>query len=345
MKTPSSIQISDLIAHALFLGSHNNLKRKVLQTGRKIIPYKMFNNAFIIALNISVIWTAAFFIARRSYFVWDFTTIAFIIPLFFVISTAFIIIATAVGLRLYLEALAFSRTNSIQNNLPTFLREFSSNLRAGREFVDALEDANSPQYGPLFDDIKGLVVSIRSGIIMTKVLEDYSKIYDSYIIQETFDVIKDAYNGGGGLAEIIDRIADNLGVIHYLRKKAIASVSNYIMFMTIVALIIAPLLFGLAYHLLSLIQSLLERVVSTGASQFTPTFVRSLRINFTHFTIFSYIGLGIIAGSAAAITGIVKTGTAKGSIVLVLMYIGIAFVAYNISYWLIDIFFKSLLLV
>ena len=345
MKKPNSIQLSDLIAHVLFLGSRENLKRKVKQTGMKAIPYKMFNYAFIIAINLSIIWTAVFFIARRSYFTWDFTTIAFLIPLFFIISTAFILIATIITVRLYLEARAFSRTTKIEKNLPTFLREFSSNLRAGREFVDAIEDATSPQFGPLHEDISELVVSMRSGMLMNQVLTDYAARYDSYVIQETFDVIRDAYNGGGGLAEIIDRIADNLGVIDYLRKKAVASVSNYIMFMTIVALIIAPLLFGLAYHLLSLIQNLLDRVVSTGASQFTPTFVRSLTINFNHFIIFSYIGLAIIAGSAAAITGIIKTGTTKGSLVLVLIYVSIAFIIYNISYWMLEMFFRALFLI
>jgi len=200
----------------------------------------------------------------------------------------------------------------------------------------------TPQLGPLNDDIQRIVVDIRSGMMIEKVLKDYTRRYDSYAINETFEIILEAYKGGGGLSEIIDRIAENLEVIHYLKKNAIASVSNYIIFTTLVSLIIAPLLFALSYNLLWLIKTLLDRLILSGATQSILRFAGQLDISFSDFQIFSRVGIGIISGSAASIIGLIRRGSLRGAPVLILIFIILALVSYEISFALLRYMFQIL---
>jgi pilus assembly protein TadC len=229
----------------------------------------------------------------------------------------------------YLEIAAYNRLQGIEQTLPLFLRELSTNLKAGREFVDALENSTEEDMGALHEDICELVVQIRSGKMIEKVIEEYTKKYDSPIVEETFDIILDAYKGGSSLADIIDKIAENLEVIFYLRKEAVASVSSYVIFMSIVSLVIAPLLFALSYNLLSLIHSLLAKVYSSGTN-YLPANIGSIDINFDDFRLFSQIAIVIIAGSSAGVIGIIKKGNLKGSLAIIAGFV----VTGLLSHWI-----------
>ena len=50
-----------------------------------------------------------------------------------------------------------------------FLRELSTNIKAGMEFVYALESSISDESGYLEDDISEIVVELKSGKILEKV--------------------------------------------------------------------------------------------------------------------------------------------------------------------------------
>jgi len=317
------------------------LKPKFNSAGYHNIPYRGFGQGFIITCILSVAW----YIYLLLYSGLLNMGIPFVIASFFVLIVIFEIILLFAGwilLLIYIEVKSYSRVQSIENNLPLFLREFATNLKAGREFVDALEDSLTPQLGVLNDDISAIIVSIRSGVMVEKVLKEYSRRYDSYAINETFEIILDAYSGGGGLAEIIDRIAENLEVIHFLKKSAIASVSNYIIFTSIVSLFIAPILFALSYNLLWLIRSLLDRVILTGSTPGFLDIATRLDISFSDFRLFSRVGIGVISGSAASIIGIIRRGSIRGAPVLILFFVILALVMYEVSFVVLRHFFQVL---
>lgn len=319
------------------------IKAGFIKSGYTGIPYSAFGKWFVISWILTFIWYIylLFSSSLTDYgYIFIILTFALIVTFFELI----LLFCSYVGLRIYLEMAAYARTTSIEQNLPLFLREFATNLKSGREFVDALEDSMSPQLGALNEDIQRIVVDIRSGIMTEKVLKEYADRYESYAINETFEIILDAYTGGGGMAEIIDKIAENLEVIHYLQKSAIASVANYIVFTTIVSLIIAPILFALSYNLLWLIKTLLNRLVVTGSSPSYLNLTQRLDISWSHFRIFSRIGISIISGSAAAIIGIIRKGSLKGSPVLIIIFILLSLIAYEVAYvvlkWLFAILFQ-----
>jgi len=318
-----------------------DIRHRFIKAGYEDIPYMNIGAGFVLTICLTLFW----------YFYMLFNSglmeygVLFVIATFFLLVSIFeivLLIASYILVRLYLEVTTYTRVQEIEMNLPLFLREFATNLKAGREFLDALEDSFTPQLGVLNDDIQRIVVDIRSGVITEKVLKEYSERYDSYAINETFEIILDAYQGGGGLAEIIDRIAENLEVIHYLKKNAIASVANYVIFTTIVSLLIAPLLFALSYNLLWLIKTLMNRIIVTGTAPAFMNIATKLDISFTDFKLFSRIGIAVISGSSASIIGIIRKGSLKGAPVLILLFVLISLVTYEIAFILLQKLFMVL---
>ncbi|MBN1157187.1 type II secretion system F family protein [Candidatus Woesearchaeota archaeon] len=250
------------------------------------------------------------------------------------------------GIILLFNYLAYNRVQNIERNLPLFLHDFAINLRAGREFVDALSSSLSEELGPLNEDLSQLVVEIKSGMMTEKALLEYGNRYDSYTLKEIFTIIVESYRGGGELSDIVEKIAENLELVHYLKKSAVASVSNYIIFISIVALVISPLLFSLSNNLLILINKLIGRVLSQTSSSIMPATVMSVNVDFDEFILFSRIAVSVIAGSAAAIIGTISKGSLRGSLGVILSYIAISNIAYQVFLlalnWVFNVLFTTI---
>jgi len=317
------------------------IRKAFIRAGYEDTPYEKIGMIFLSTFIVAIVWYIYLLLATTFLSMGMAPVIAISVLILVVFEVVMIIIAYLI-LKVFLSATAYERIRVIENKLPLFLREFATNLKAGREFVDALEDSRSPQLGPLDHDIEKIIIEIKSGIIIEKVFKEYANRYDSYAINETFEIILDAYMGGGATAEIIDRIAENLEVIHYLKKNAIASVANYIIFTSIVALIIAPLLFALSYNLLWLISTLFERLATTSGGNAIINIGDKLDVNFEQFKIFSRIGVGIITGSAATIITIIRKGNLKGSPVLIFLFIILGLVSYEIMFVLLNKMFQIL---
>jgi archaellum biogenesis protein FlaJ (TadC family) len=337
------MKLSQRIGQQLISGKWRPALRVLCRrAGYSDIPYGMFGTSALWTLFVALAWYAYLVYMTSMFSTYG---IVFTVASFFLLYPVFVLVLVVIAIywvKIYLEIKAFNRVQSIELNLPMFLREFSTNLKAGREFVDALADSQTPELGPLNDDIERMVVEIRGGRMASHVLKEYSQRYDSYAINETFEIILDSYNGGGGLSEIIERIAENLEIIQYLRKNAIASVSNYIIFTTIVSLIIAPVLFALSENLLHLVQQLLGRVVESGWNADLPGNIRSPDIDFTDFAIFAHLAVAVIAGSAATIIGYIRQGRLKGALVMILIFIAVSLIVYNLSLWLFGYLFTAL---
>ena len=321
-------------------GRHK-LKRLFIRSGKGRIPYEKVGLLFLATLFVSIAWYI-YIALNLNLFTMPLGYLVLLSVLAFSLIELVMLLLAFIVFRIILEVIVYNRTQVIEQKLPLFLTEFSTNLKAGREFVDALQGALSEEFGPLYEDLRELVTEIKSGKMIEDVVGEYSRRYDSYAINESFEIILDAYKGGGGLSEIIDKIAENLDMIHYLKKNAIANVSNYIIFMTIVSIVIAPILFALSHNLLRLIEQLLRRVALAGGSSYMTNFIRPLEIDFGAFRLFSQLGVGLISASAAAIIGVIRKGSLKGASFLILLYAGIALLFYHLSLWLLGLLFNSL---
>ncbi len=330
-----------LVSFISFAIKADSLRDRFSKAGYDDIQYGKMGKGFAATWLVTLIWYAYVLLTGILFNYGIALIIASSLIFIFVVELVILAISVIAAV-IYLNAKSYSRMQDIEEHLPLFLRELSTNLKAGREFVDALEDSLTPELGCLNDDIKRIIVDIRSGKMIDKVLMDYSKRYDSYAINETFEIILEAHRGGGGLSEIIDKIAENLEMIHYLKKSAIASVSNYVIFTTIVALLLAPLLFALSYRLLFLINTLLSRLVVTGNTPSYLSIANRFNINFDDFRTFSWIGIGVISGSAASIISLIRKGSLKGAPILILIYIISSILMYELCFRILTVMFNIL---
>lgn len=333
--------IIDRIGEAWFANPKSRLSRRAELAGFEEPPVCVFGWLTVVLTIAAIAWSFELVFGLIGTSAYGALTVL-VLVFFVALSLVVLGVAGYVMARFFFEVRLYQRVSSIEKGLPGYLREFSTNLRAGEEFVDAFERAITPSLGPLGIDIDRLVIRMRAGDRVADVLASYTSRYDSYLIEETFSVIREAYVGGGGLAPVLDRIADHLDVIDQLKKEAVASIANYMIFMTIVAVIIAPLLFALSYNMLELLQELLKRVAATGSNPYLPAFVTQFNVSLPDFVAFSRICTGVIAGSAAAIIGTVRSGNVRGSSALIVMYILGSLVVYEIALILLKAFFGVL---
>ncbi len=333
-----------IVSFISFAIKAEKLRDRFAKAGFDDIQYERIGKGFALTWLITFLWYA-YLLLTGVLFDYSILLIIFSSVLFILVVEFIILVIAVTSVIIYLNARSYNRIQDIEERLPLFLRELSTNLKAGREFVDALEDSLTPELGYLNDDIKRIIVDIRSGKMIDKVLLKYSQRYDSYAVNETFEIILEAHKGGGGLSEIIDKIAENLEMIHYLKKSAIASVSNYVIFTTIVALILAPLLFALSYRLLFLINTLLSRLVVTGNTPSYLSIANRFNINFDDFRWFSWIGIGVISGSAASIISLIRKGSLKGAPILIIMYIILSIIMYEVCFRVLTAMFNLLFVI
>ncbi|KYK24394.1 hypothetical protein AYK26_06870 [Euryarchaeota archaeon SM23-78] len=258
-----------------------------------------------------------------------------IIPLIFIILSLISILAY----RICLDAMIYHKTRKMEEVFPEFLAELSINLKAGQSLEEALENSTEKEFGYLKDEIAKVCKKVRLGTDVEVALREFIENYDSEVIEETFDLIITSWKKGARTSQLVERIFDNLDMMRYLRRKVIASVTSYRIFLSIVTVIIAPAMFALAFYLVNLIKSIINKITLTTTSVTFPIAINAVRVNDLHFTWFSILALALIAISTAMIISIIKTGSIKEGYKQVVFYAGGTILSYYIFMLIFRYFF------
>jgi archaellum biogenesis protein FlaJ (TadC family) len=302
------------------------------------VPYFKYGIATYIIILISVILDVLFL----STSLFENASIAIMIVVFLlVLPIIFIVISIIVIIcyRLYLDARIFHKVRKMEEMFPEFLAELALNLTAGQSLEDALDNSTEKEYGYLTKEIKKVSRRVKLGTEIEVALKEFTSNYNSEIIEETFDLIITSWKKGGKTSQLVERIYDNLDVMRYLRKKVIASVTSYRIFLSIVTIVIAPAMFALSYYLIDLIRSITSNISTTTTSVALPIAINAVRINEVHFSTFSALALILISICTAIIISIIKTGTIKEGYKQVAFYAAATLISYKIFMLLFEYFF------
>jgi archaellum biogenesis protein FlaJ (TadC family) len=259
-----------------------------------------------------------------------------IIPLIFIILALFLIFFY----KLYLEAKVYLKIRNMEEVFPEFLSELGLNLKSGQNLDEALQNSTEKEFGYLSEEIQRICKKIRLGVEVEAAIREFTNSFDSEIIEETFDLILTSWKKGSSTSQLVDRVYDNMQVMRYLKRKVIASVTSYRIFLSVVTIIIAPAMFALSYHLISLIKSITGQISEVSSSVVFPIAINAVRVNETHFIWFSAIALVLMSACTAMIISIIKTGTIKEGYKQVALFAAGSIIAYRIFMYAFQYFFS-----
>ena len=137
------------------------------------------------------------------------------------------------------------RANEIENSIPDFLRQLSSMLKVGLSLENALVDMSGHGKGPLYDELRRVVVEIRMGKSLDESFSNMAMRLNSKDLERSFKIILNAHKSGGSLSDIILDVSDDLRAMLVLKRERKASVMMSIMFLIIASTIAAPFALGM----------------------------------------------------------------------------------------------------
>ncbi|MCC7553577.1 MAG: type II secretion system F family protein [Methanobacteriaceae archaeon] len=137
------------------------------------------------------------------------------------------------------------RINEIEKESPDFLRRFSSVLRVGLSFENAMENISSYSSGSLYDEIKRTILEIKMGKNFDEAWNSFVIRLNSKELKRAFTIILEGRKSGTSLAGVIEDISNDLRVMMILKRERRSAVMMAIMFLVISAIIACPFSLGM----------------------------------------------------------------------------------------------------
>ncbi len=303
-----------------------NIKKYLIKTGTYKVPFSLYGGVFVLSIIFTVI----------IHFIFVSNIIKNVNPVFIAFASFIsltliefsVILVIFLFFWLYYEFIIFNRTRVIEEVLPDFLEEVSVNLRAGMSFDNALWNSIQPEFGVLEKEIEIVSKKVMAGYDTEEALKEFGEKYNSTLLQESIDMIVVGLKSGTNISELIEKIVENVKEASYLKKELIASVTSYVIFITITAIIISPVLFALSFNLMEIIQGLGEKLTITSSYSALPFNFAYKTINPEDFIMFSKICIIIIAIVSSMIIADLREGSIKAGLKYLLLFAPIAYFVY-----------------
>lgn len=235
---------------------------------------------------------------------------------------------------LYLDIVIFNRTRKMEEVLPDFLQEVSSNLKGGLSFEKSLWIAIKPRFGILADEIALAAKKVMTGTDVDIALNEFANKYDSPMLRRSMELIVSEIQSGGKVADIIDKVVENLKKTKALKEEMTASVLTYMIFIGAIVIVISPVLFALAYNLLIVISKVAALLATTGSASKSVGFISNvgnISVDKDAFIWFSRLALAVIAFFSSMIVSIIEKGNIQSGVKYIPIFIISTQIVYTIA--------------
>ena len=309
-----------------------DLRWHFLKAGTTEVPYRTFGMMFYFSLLATFIIYflkvyPLFFPSKSLVKIFIYTAVTWtVLPILFTV-------LLAVAFYFYLDLKIYKRTKQMEDVLPDFLRFVSENLKGGMSFENALWSSIKPEFDVLANEVRLAAKKVITGQDVEEALHEFTGKYDSPMLQRAFDLILEGMKGGGKIANLIDRIIEDIEETRELKAEMRATNLSYVIFVSFVVIIVAPVLFTLSFEFLVVLKNVSAKIGTAGVQQAAVTLPISfgnVSIDESVFKTFSQWALAIISGFSAIIVSIINTGNIKGGVRLIPIYIVSTIVAYNV---------------
>jgi len=307
-----------------------DLKKYLFKAGITKDPYAFFGGLFLfsIAATFMLYFTVFYSMLqgfKESMGLFSFLTLQFVGTIIVWVA----IMLTVIGLIVvciyaYLDIKIFNRTRKLEEILPEFLENVSSNLKGGMSFEKSLWMAIKPKFGILANEIALAAKKVMTGHDVDIALTEFSMKYDSPMLKRSMNLIISQIQSGGEISDIIDRIVVDLKKTKALKEEMSASVLTYMIFISAIVVVISPVLFGLSYALLNVISGITQLLGSSlgNTDVGMPIDFSTSSINPSDFVWpFSVMAISITSIGSSMIVSIIEKGNIKGGIKYIPMFL------------------------
>lgn len=308
------------------------LRSYLLKAGIVSVPYGFFGILFYLTYFLTFLvyyfgfWGTisqqpGYFVFLYAFLIWV------IIPLVFI---GFFMVC----MYLYLDIVIFNRTRKMEEVLPDFLQEVSSNLKGGLSFEKSLWIAIKPRFGILANEIALAAKKVMTGTDVDIALNEFANKYDSPMLKRSMELIVSEIQSGGKVANIIDKVVENLKKTKALKEEMTASVLTYMIFIGAIVIVISPVLFALAYNLLIVISKVAALLATTGSASASVGFISNvgnISVDRDAFIWFSRLALGVIAFFSSMIVSIIEKGNVQSGVKYIPIFIISTQIVYTIA--------------
>jgi Flp pilus assembly protein TadB len=213
---------------------------------------------------------------------------------------------------IYLDIMIYQRKKSIELVLPDFLQLSSANIRSGMTIDKALWFAIRPQFGVLAKEMEVVAKETMTGTELDLALHNFGEKYDSPTLKRSISLLVEGIKAGGEIGDLLDRISVDLKESQSMRKDMAADVTSYAMFITFATVVAAPFMYGLAYQLISITQTIISSIdTGTASSSGFALSVGGGGIALYDYIRFTIVNLCISSFFACAIISTITKGDIK----------------------------------
>jgi len=203
----------------------------------------------------------------------------------------------------------------MEEMLPDFLQVVSSNLKGGMTFENALLGAIKPRFSILANEMAEVSKKVMTGYDIGKALSELGSKYNSPMLRRTIDLMITEIKSGGEVADLIDRMVEDIKETKVLKEEISASAVAYMIFISAIVIVIAPLLFSLSFHLLIVILSFVSKLSAVTANvEALPFSITGGGVDPNNFKNFSIAAIVVISFFSSLIVSIVEKGNIKSGL-------------------------------
>lgn len=303
------------------------LRSHLLKAGITKVPYGLYGKLFYVTVFLSL-FIYILFIYKIVSYSWIALIIWSIIAL--IVIDILLVFLFMLILWTYYSTLIYNRTKKIEEVLPMFLEAVNINLEAGMSFDEALLSSIEPEFSVLKDEIEIVAEKAMTGEDTGQALKEFADKYKSPLLKEAVDLLTVGLKGGVDMTDILKKLIDSINLNNYLKRTVVSSVMGYIIFITIIAVLISPILFALSYNLLVIFEGFGAKL-GTAATEYLAIEFKTL-VEKADFILFSRICISTIALFSSLIIVNLKKGSVKGGWKYIPIYVGIALVVYEIMF-------------
>jgi len=317
-----------------------NIKGQFLKIGYNEVPYTLFGMLFFVT----------FIVTYIIYFYQIFNTIKTLNPLIFLLYTFItwtviplvLSILTMLGIYFYLDLKIFKRARDMEDKLADYLTYVSTNLKGGMSFESSLWSAIKPEFGLLATEMGLVSKKVMTGSELVDSLEEFSEKYPSPIIRRAMNLIISEIQSGGKISKLMDKVIEDLKKTKLLKQEMAASTLTYVIFISAIIIVIAPVLFALSYQLLDIMLKFMGRFAGLEIANMPMSFSSETVIDPMDFKRFSFFAISMISIFASVILSIIQKGDFRSGIKYIPIFLASSIFMYILASGILSSLFSGI---